>query len=137
VPAVPGHALVVARFAVSEHDADRFLARSRDALDALAGRPGYLRGHLGRAVDDPTTWLLVTEWDGVGSYRRALSAYEVRIRATALLAEARDEPSGFEVLLANDPAGPMVSGRSDRAVDAGTAGPGRTVRSGSDHEERS
>jgi len=127
--------VVVARFTVAEQDADRFLARSRDALEALAGRPGYLRGQLGRAVDDPATWLLMTEWDGVGSYRRALSAYDVKIRATPLLASARDEPSGFEVLLAGEAAGAVLAGRSDRAPDAGTTGPGRPGRSAERQEK--
>jgi hypothetical protein len=128
VPAACGRAVIVTRFAIAEPDADRFLVQSRDALDALAGRPGYLRGQLGRAIDDPTAWLLVTEWDGVGSYRRALSDYDVKVRATALLASARDEPSGFEVLLAQDAAGEVVASLSDRAADAATAGPGRTVQ---------
>lgn len=127
MPAVPGRALVVARFTVSEKDADRFQAQCRAALEALAARPGYLRGQVGRAIDDPAAWLLATEWDGVGSYRRALSDHDVKVRATPLLAGAVDEPSGFEVLLANDPAGGVVASRSDRAPDAGTAGPGRTV----------
>jgi hypothetical protein len=132
VPAVPGRALVVTRFAVPEQDADAFEARCHAALDALAARPGYLRGQVGRAIDDPAAWLLATEWDGVGSYRRALSDIDVKVRAAPLLAAALDEPSGFEVLLANDPAGGVVASRSDRAPDAGTAGPGRTVLS-ADH----
>jgi len=132
VPAVPARALVVTRFAVPEQDADAFEAQCRAALDALAARPGYLRGQVGRAIDDPAAWLLATEWDGVGSYRRALSDHDVKVRATPLLAAALDEPSGFEVLLANEPAGAIVASRSDRAPDAGTAGPGRTVLS-ADH----
>jgi quinol monooxygenase YgiN len=127
VPAVPGRALVVTRFAVPERDADRFLAQARAALEAMAARPGYLRGQVGRAMDEPAAWLLATEWDGVGSYRRALSDQDVKIRAIPLLAAALAEPTGFEVLLANDPAGGVVASRSDRSPDAGTDGPGRTV----------
>jgi hypothetical protein len=136
VPAVSGHALVVARFAVAEDEADQFLARAREALDALGRCRGYLRGRLGRAVDDPTAWLLATEWVGVGSYRRALSVYDVRVRASPLLAEARDEPSGFEVLLAGDVAGTVLAAGSDRAPDAATTGPGRAAPP-ADRQERS
>jgi hypothetical protein len=118
--------MVVTRFAVPERDADRFLVESRAALDALAARPGYLRGRVGRAVDDPAVWVLVLEWEGVGDYRRALSDYDVKVRATPVLAAARDEPSGYEVLLAADAVGGVEASPSDRAPDAATAGPGRT-----------
>ncbi len=94
--------LVVSRFSVPETGGEEFVARAQVALDALAARPGYRSGRVGRAVDDPTRWVLVTEWDGVGAYRRALSAYEVKVSASPLLAESVDEPSAYEVLLGDD-----------------------------------
>ena len=75
-----------------------FAERAQGALAALAARPGYLRGTLGRSTDDAAAWLLVTEWENVGSYRRALGDYDVKLRATPLLGEALDVPSGFEPL---------------------------------------
>ena len=36
---------------------------------------------MGRNVDDPALWLLTTTWENVGSYRRALSAYDVKLHA--------------------------------------------------------
>jgi quinol monooxygenase YgiN len=71
---------------------DDLADRARPALAALAARPGYLRGSLARSTDDPQEWLLITEWENVGSYRRALGNFEVKLRATPLLADAR-EPS--------------------------------------------
>ena len=59
-----------------------------------------MTGRVGRAADDPTAWVLVTEWVGVGACRRALSAYEVKLKATPLLAQAADEPSAYEILAA-------------------------------------
>jgi heme oxygenase (mycobilin-producing) len=118
------HVLVVSRFAVAEDGAGPFAESARAALEALAARPGFRRGHAGRSVDDPGEWVLVTEWDGVGAYRRALSAYEVKLAATPLLAQARDEPGAYEVLLAADPTGITRTAASDRAADADTAGPG-------------
>jgi hypothetical protein len=82
-------------------------------LTALAARPGYLRGTLGRSTDDPTAWLLLTEWENVGSYRRALSGYEVKLHATPLLAAALDLPTGFEALVDVAPGGGSVSRASD------------------------
>jgi quinol monooxygenase YgiN len=115
--------LVVSRFAVAEGEADDFAERARVALEALAARPGFRRGRVGRSVDEPTEWVLVTEWAGVGAYRRALSAYEVRLAATPLLAQGRDESGAFEVLVAADGPGAAVTAGSDRAADAASAAP--------------
>lgn len=104
---------VVARFDVAGEDGDGFLERAREALAALAARPGYRAGQVGRSVDEPEVWTLVTEWEGVGAYRRALSAYDVKMRATPLLAQARDEPSAFEALLYDDGVHTLTA-RSDR-----------------------
>jgi heme oxygenase (mycobilin-producing) len=92
-----------------------FPERARTALAALAARPGYLRGTLGRSTDDPAAWLLLTEWENVGSYRRALSAYEVKLHMTPLLATALDLPAGFETLLDVAPGGGSVARASDRS----------------------
>ena len=117
--------LVVSRFSVDPAGQERFAADARVALDALAERSGYLSGRVGRSVDDPAEWTVVTEWDGVGAYRRALSAYDVKVRAAPLLARSRDEPSAYEVLVARDgAAGAAVVTASDRAADADTAAPG-------------
>jgi hypothetical protein len=96
-------------------DAPDFPDRAQAALAALAARPGYLRGTLGRSTDDPTAWVLLTEWENVGSYRRALGGYEVKINATPLLAAAVDMPSAFEALLDVAPDGAAISRTSDRS----------------------
>jgi heme oxygenase (mycobilin-producing) len=109
--------LVVNRFAVASEDQETFGERARAALAALADRPGYLRGSLSRAYDDPDSWCLCTEWESVGAYRRALSAYEVKVAATPLLAESLDEPSAYEELALAGPAGPVQVVRSDAVAD--------------------
>ena len=53
---------------------------------------------MGRNLDDPTLWVLTTRWEHVGAYRRALSAYEVKLQAVPLLSRAVDEPSAYEVV---------------------------------------
>lgn len=117
--------LIITRFAVApDQESDRresdreetFPLRARSALAALAGQPGYLRGRLARSVDEPATWCLLTEWESVGAYRRALGGYEVKVAAVPLLAESLDEPSAFEVLASADPAGPVVVTPSDLAA---------------------
>ncbi len=57
-----------------------------------------MRGTIGRNVDDPTLWVLVTTWANVGAYRRALSSYDVKLHAVPLLSRALDEPSAYEVV---------------------------------------
>jgi quinol monooxygenase YgiN len=84
---------------VPPHEREEFLALARPALAALAGRPGCLTARVGRAVDDPALWVLQTHWENVGSYRRALSSYEVKLHAVPLMYRCIDEPSAFEVLL--------------------------------------
>ena len=113
--------LVVSRFSVPEVDAEAFTADASAALAAFAARPGYAGGRAGPAVDDPTTWVVVTSWRRLGDYRRALSAYEVKLHGAPLLARALPEPSAFEVLL--DVPAPAstdapTSRTSDRAADA-------------------
>lgn len=95
-------------------DGADFVGRAQAALAALAARPGYLRGTLGRSTDDPTAWVLLTEWENVGSYRRALGSYEVKLRATPLLGSARDVPGGFEPLVDVAPGGATTVRTSDR-----------------------
>ena len=90
--------LVVSRFRVPVEEGESFRADLQQALDALAERPGHLDGTLGRNVDDPTLWVLTTRWEHVGAYRRALSAYDVKLRAVPLLSRALDEPSAYEVV---------------------------------------
>ena len=90
--------LVVSRFRVQEADGEAFRGDVERAHAALAERPGYVTGRVGRNLDDPTLWTLVTRWENVGAYRRALSSYDVKLHAVPLLSRALDEPSAFEVV---------------------------------------
>lgn len=114
--------LVVTRFEV-DGDAGSFLVAAQAALDAFAARPGFVRGAVGRAADDPVAWVLTTEWEGVGAYRRSLGAYDVKVHAAPLLAQGRDEASAFEVL-ASVEGGAAAVGVSRRAADADVVGLG-------------
>ena len=116
--------VVVSRYRVAEDESQPFLDDARAALTTLSEQAGFVRGHLGRATDDPSLWVLTTEWEGVGVYRRALSSYDVKLRATPVMYRAIEEPSAFEVLESAIGA-VRISAQSDRAPDAGTAGPGR------------
>mgnify|MGYP001552507087 CR=1 FL=1 len=92
--------LVVSRYRVPELESVEFGGRAADALAALADQPGFLRGSVGRHIDEPDLWVLSTQWINVGAYRRALSSYDVKTRAVPVMMHALDEPSAFEVKVA-------------------------------------
>lgn len=119
--------IVVTRFDVSAGAAADFPAAAQAALQAFSACAGFVRGRLGRAADDPAQWLLSTEWTGVGAYRRSLSSYDVKVQAAPLLAQGRDEPSAFEVLLSFDEAVPPRTQVSRRARDAGSVALGEAA----------
>lgn len=110
------HVLVVTRFVVPVPDEAAFRAEAAAAVAALSARPGWVSGRLARSTDDATSWLLLTEWESVGAYRRALSGFDVKMHATPLLARAVPEPSAYEVL--------SDGAAGDRASDADTTWPG-------------
>jgi len=106
--------------------AGEFAAGVERALTALGHADGYRRGRVARAIDDPDEWMLVTEWDGPGAWRRALGRFDVKLELTPLLAHAVDAPGAFEVLISQDGRAehPRRHG-SGLAPDAATAVPGR------------
>jgi len=107
--------LAVTRFQVPADQDQGFRAAATALLAALSERPGFQRGRLGQAVDEAGLWVLSTEWDSAGSYRRGLSDHAVRLLAMPLLGWGYDEPSAFEVVAAHDVAVPAATGPSARA----------------------
>lgn len=102
-------------------DREEFLARGELALGALAACAGFEGGELACSTDEPQTWVLCTRWANVGSYRRALSAYDVKLHATPFMYAARDEVSGFEPVLVAEPGAAGVRRfEGDLADDAGS-----------------
>ncbi len=90
--------LVVTRYRVDPVDADRFEADVGAAMAVLAERVGFVDADLGHNADDPDLWTLTLRWRDVGSYRRALSTYDVKVAAVPLLSRALDEPSAYVVV---------------------------------------
>ena len=89
--------LVITRFRVPAGDSEAFLAELQEARGSLARQRGFVDATIGRNADDPELWVLQTRWADVGSYRRALSAYDVKVSAWAVLGRAIDEPSAYEI----------------------------------------
>jgi len=90
--------IVITRFRVPQEEQAAFRDELERARETLAVQSGHLSGRVGRNVDDPELWVLVTEWQGPGAYRRALSAYDVKLTAVPILSRALDEPSAYETV---------------------------------------
>ena len=86
--------LAVIRYTVPESQSQDFVKQAHAILDTLASQPGFQRGRLARSVDEPNLWSLVSEWEGAGFYRRALSA--ARMTMYPLMILMVNEPSAFE-----------------------------------------
>lgn len=85
----------IARFRIDTARESEFLAQLETAHNALKSCPGYISGEIGLNTDELGLIALVTRWENVGSYRRALSNYQVKVDAVPVLAEAIDEPGGY------------------------------------------
>jgi heme-degrading monooxygenase HmoA len=88
--------IVVNRFRVPAQETNAFRGDLDRARQVLSVQAGYVAGRIGRNVDEPELWVLVTEWEGPGAYRRALSSYDVKAAAVATLSRAIDEPGAYE-----------------------------------------
>ena len=116
--------LVLTRYEVEPDGQESFRLRARDALAALTAQPGCRAGQVARALDDPRRWVVQTEWDTVGAYRRALGSYDVKVRAVPLMYSQIDEATAYEALVMGGPEG-LVDGESDLAAGAASATPRR------------
>jgi len=74
------------------------MAELQAVVDLLAEQAGCVAVSVGRAIDDPASWLVASEWESVGAYRRALSSFEVKVAGVPVLSQSVDEASAYEVL---------------------------------------
>ncbi|MCH9719454.1 MAG: antibiotic biosynthesis monooxygenase [Actinomycetia bacterium] len=94
-----------------------------EAATVLAQESGCERAVMGRSPDDAERWQLLTEWEGAGRLRHGLGSYAAKMALGPLQAHAIDAGGVFETLLRFEQ-GQRREGRSDRAGDADSAGPG-------------
>ena len=125
-PSETASLLVVSRFRVADAARADFLADAGRAVAALTEQPGCLAASIAQSTDEPGLIAIRTEWSGVGTYRRALSAFDVKVNAIPLLSSAIDEPSAYEVVHHWTPQGVTVA-PSGLAADAGAVGLGEAA----------
>ena len=86
----------IARFSIPLGQAHSFRSDLESVKSVLAQAPGFIDGQVGQNLDDPSLWHLSTQWENVGSYRRALSSTRAKLEAIPILARAIDEPGAYE-----------------------------------------
>ena len=119
--------LVLTRHRIDPATSADWIARAEIALAAIAQRPGYVRGWIGRASDDVALHTLTLEFLSVGAARRALSNHDVRYAAWELLGGAIDEPTSYEILVTSDADGSLTRHESAVAHDVHTVGLGHAA----------
>ena len=120
--------LVINRFRVTSDESASFAEDARLALATLAESVGFIDGAIAQATDETDLRLVTTRWKDVGSYRRALSRFEVKISAVPLLSQAIDESSAFEAVHMISE-GVTTTVASGRAADADVVGLGHASAS--------
>jgi hypothetical protein len=88
--------IAIARFELALSQAVDFRAELESVKAVLSEAAGFISGTIGQNLDEPTLWVLTTEWQNVGSYRRALSSTRAKLEAIPVLARAIDEPGAYE-----------------------------------------
>lgn len=88
--------MVVTRFRVPVPAGEHFEAELQQAVDILSAKDGFVGADVGRNLDEPELWVLVTRWVNVGSYRRALSGIESKMVVVPLLSRCIDEASAYD-----------------------------------------
>jgi hypothetical protein len=78
---------------------EEWVREAERVIDLFSRKPGFQSAKAGLALDNDSTGLLFLSFDSVGSYRWALSAYDIKLEATTFLSAARDESSAFEILI--------------------------------------
>ena len=72
---------------------------AKDAIKVLQARSGFIAANVFHNADSSERYLIKTDWTDVGSYRRALGSMEAKVGVWPFLANMRDEPTAFEMLI--------------------------------------
>ncbi len=109
----------VALLRFRSRDVAALMVQLRESISLLATKEGFVDARVSRAIDDGALVTLELAWDTVGSYRRALSSYDVKVQVVPIMSQALDEPTAFEVLHVRDAQG-AADATGALAADAGT-----------------
>jgi len=78
---------------------EQITAELSELIEVLARQPGFRSARAGQCLDEPDVWILLSEWNSVGTYRRALSSHAVKTSGYPVFVRVVDEPGAYELLL--------------------------------------
>jgi len=73
--------LAIARFQVPLQGAVDFRAELEAVKAVLAEAAGFKSGSVGQNLDEPTLWVLTTEWENVGFLSQSFKFYAGKVRS--------------------------------------------------------
>ena len=90
--------LVVTKHRVPQSELRQWLSDAKRAIAPLAACAGCESVRIGLAIDEPDLVVVLSLWESVGAYRKALSNFEVKALSIPFLSTAVDESSAFEMV---------------------------------------
>jgi hypothetical protein len=118
--------LVITRHRVAQNELPQWLISAKASLAPLASQAGCISAEIGLATDEPDLVAVVTRWESVGTYRRALSNFEVKMHSIPFLSTAIDESTAYELIHRNAN-GKQTDFDPARAFDADEIGLGNAA----------
>lgn len=119
--------LVITKHRVHPHEMSTWTQSAKVAIAPLAACAGCLGVEIGLATDEADLAVVVSKWENVGAYRRALSNFEVKMHSIPFLSTAMDESSAFELIYQNV-SGQIKEFDAARALDADEIGLGEAAQ---------
>ncbi len=124
--------LVITKHRVAPEEMRDWLDTAKAAIAPLATRPGCVSVQIGLATDEADLVVIVSAWESVGAYRKALSSFEVKAQSIPFLSTAIDESSAFELVFETRD-GDAIEHAPARAWDADIVGLGDAAGSSIAH----
>lgn len=119
--------LVITKHRVHPNEMASWTQSAKTAISPLAACAGCLGTEIGLATDEADLAVVVSKWENVGAYRRALSNFEVKMHSIPFLSTAVDESSAFELIHRNV-TGQTTEFDAARALDADEIGLGEAAQ---------
>jgi hypothetical protein len=71
---------------------------ARSALVILQRQSGFISANIFHSADEPQRYLVQSDWQDVGSYRRAMGSMDSKLGVWPFLADMKDDITAFEKL---------------------------------------
>ena len=120
----PNTIAVIAQLAVPAGSRVQFEQGYERLVELCAQSPGFLSSELGQSTDSLEDFTLIHRWADVGTYRKFLSRYDVKIEVIPFLSTFTKDSVTVEIIM-DSQSDRAESGTSSLAFDAQTFDRGR------------